>query len=145
MTGHRDWIPQLLAVVLIGAAAWGISHRHLPWKFLSGDEPEYAEVARRLADGRGFTTGIMSINWSESERMTWRYGLFRPLNDPFGVAVGNWQVAGRIPASNMYESLLVLAWGVGLFAVIGVLCASTGVWGFLLLPVFRATPEAAAH
>ena len=27
-------------------------------------------------------------------------------------------VAGRIPATNMYESLLFLAWGVGLFAVI---------------------------
>ncbi len=29
-----------------------------------------------------------------------------------------WQVAGRIPASNMYESLLFLGWGVGAFAVI---------------------------
>ncbi|MEO8197103.1 MAG: cytochrome c biogenesis protein CcsA [Thermoanaerobaculia bacterium] len=29
-----------------------------------------------------------------------------------------WLVAGRIPASNMYESMLFLAWGVGLFAVI---------------------------
>ena len=29
-----------------------------------------------------------------------------------------WAVAGRIPAANMYESLLFLAWGVGLFAVI---------------------------
>ncbi len=29
-----------------------------------------------------------------------------------------WQVAGRIPASNMYESLLFLGWGVGVFAVV---------------------------
>jgi cytochrome c-type biogenesis protein CcsB len=29
-----------------------------------------------------------------------------------------WLVAGRIPASNMYESLLFLGWGVGLFAVV---------------------------
>ena len=29
-----------------------------------------------------------------------------------------WTIAGRIPASNMYESLLFLAWGVGLFAII---------------------------
>jgi cytochrome c-type biogenesis protein CcsB len=29
-----------------------------------------------------------------------------------------WAVAGRIPAANMYESLLFLAWGVGLFAVV---------------------------
>lgn len=32
-----------------------------------------------------------------------------------------WLVAGRIPASNMYESMLFLAWGVGLFAVISLL------------------------
>ena len=29
-----------------------------------------------------------------------------------------WAVADRIPAANMYESLLFLAWGVGLFAVV---------------------------
>jgi cytochrome c-type biogenesis protein CcsB len=29
-----------------------------------------------------------------------------------------WLVAGRIPASNMYESMLFLAWGVGFFAVV---------------------------
>lgn len=32
-----------------------------------------------------------------------------------------WQVADRIPASNMYESMLFLAWGVGLFAVVALL------------------------
>ncbi len=35
----------------------------------------------------------------------------------WGIAV-RWQVAGRIPASNMYESMLFLAWGVGLFALV---------------------------
>jgi cytochrome c-type biogenesis protein CcsB len=35
----------------------------------------------------------------------------------WGIAV-RWQVAERIPASNMYESLLFLGWGVGLFALI---------------------------
>jgi cytochrome c-type biogenesis protein CcsB len=29
-----------------------------------------------------------------------------------------WTVGGRIPASNMYESLLFLAWGVGAFAIV---------------------------
>ncbi|HXY39651.1 MAG TPA: cytochrome c biogenesis protein CcsA [Vicinamibacteria bacterium] len=29
-----------------------------------------------------------------------------------------WQIAGHIPASNMYESLLFLAWGVGAFALV---------------------------
>jgi cytochrome c-type biogenesis protein CcsB len=35
----------------------------------------------------------------------------------FGIGI-RWQVAGRIPASNMYESLLWLAAGVGAFAVL---------------------------
>src|SRR6266568_4466995 len=32
-----------------------------------------------------------------------------------------WAVAGRVPASNMFESLLFLAWGVGLFAIVALL------------------------
>jgi len=35
----------------------------------------------------------------------------------WGIAT-RWQVAGRIPASNMYESLLFLGWGVGLAALL---------------------------
>jgi cytochrome c-type biogenesis protein CcsB len=35
--------------------------------------------------------------------------------------VTRWQIAGRIPASNMYESLLFLAWGVGLFALVAMI------------------------
>jgi len=31
-----------------------------------------------------------------------------------------WQIAGRIPASNMFESLLFLSWGVGAFAIFSV-------------------------
>lgn len=38
----------------------------------------------------------------------------------WGLAV-RWQIAGRIPASNIYESMLFLGWGVGLFGVIAVL------------------------
>jgi cytochrome c-type biogenesis protein CcsB len=35
--------------------------------------------------------------------------------------VARWIIAGRIPASNMYESLLFLGWGVGLFALLAFL------------------------
>ncbi len=35
----------------------------------------------------------------------------------WGIAM-RWQIAGRIPASNMYESMLFLGWGVGLFGVV---------------------------
>jgi ABC-type transport system involved in cytochrome c biogenesis permease subunit len=38
----------------------------------------------------------------------------------WGIAM-RWDVAGRIPASNMYESMLFLGWGVGLFALIATL------------------------
>lgn len=38
----------------------------------------------------------------------------------WGIAV-RWQLAERIPASNMYESMLFLGWGVGLFGVLAVL------------------------
>ncbi len=38
----------------------------------------------------------------------------------WGFAV-RWQIAGRIPASDIYESMLVLAWGVALFGVVSVL------------------------
>ncbi len=38
----------------------------------------------------------------------------------WGIAT-RWVIAGRIPASNMYESLLFLGWGVGFFALIAFL------------------------
>lgn len=38
----------------------------------------------------------------------------------WGLAV-RWQIAGRIPASNIYESMLFLGWGVAFFGVIAVL------------------------
>jgi cytochrome c-type biogenesis protein CcsB len=38
----------------------------------------------------------------------------------WGIAA-RWQIAGRIPASNMYESLLFLGWGIGLFALVALL------------------------
>ncbi len=42
-----------------------------------------------------------------------------------------WAVAGRIPASNMYESLLFLAWGVGAFALLATLVLRTGLFAQL--------------
>ncbi len=32
-----------------------------------------------------------------------------------------WQIAGRIPATNMFESLLLLSWGMGAFAILALL------------------------
>jgi cytochrome c-type biogenesis protein CcsB len=85
----------------------------------------------------------------------------------WGIGV-RWAVAGRVPASNMYESLLFLAWGVGLFAVVAfvvirnrllVVNASAGaaltmaltdllpIDGFIhpVAPVLSGTPWLAIH
>lgn len=54
----------------------------------------------RLLDGVSF--GLLVLGFAA---MTWGIGM-------------RWAAGERIPAANMYESLLFLAWGVGLFAVI---------------------------
>jgi cytochrome c-type biogenesis protein CcsB len=84
----------------------------------------------------------------------------------WGIAT-RWQIAGRVPASNMYESMLFLGWGVGLFAVVA-LClrqrllianaAGMGALAMLLvdllpmdpfihpmMPVLTGTPWLAIH
>ena len=54
----------------------------------------------RLLDGASFALLVLGFG-----AMTWGIGM-------------RWAAGERIPAANMYESLLFLAWGVGLFAVI---------------------------
>jgi ABC-type transport system involved in cytochrome c biogenesis permease subunit len=54
----------------------------------------------RLLDGVAFALLVLGFG-----AMTWGIGM-------------RWTAGERIPAANMYESLLFLAWGVGLFAVI---------------------------
>ena len=78
-----------------------------------------------------------------------------------------WQIAGRIPASNMYESMLFLGWGVGLFGVVALflkqrlLLANAAGMGALsmmlvdllpmdpfihpMMPVLSGTPWLAIH
>jgi cytochrome c-type biogenesis protein CcsB len=84
----------------------------------------------------------------------------------WGIAM-RWQIAGRVPASNMYESMLFLGWGVGLFGVVAVLlrqrlllanAAGMGALAMLLvdllpmdpfihpmMPVLSGTPWLAIH
>jgi cytochrome c-type biogenesis protein CcsB len=54
----------------------------------------------------------------------------------WGIAI-RWQVAGRIPASNMYESMLFLGWGVALFALVAIVFLRNR------LVIFNATAMAA--
>ncbi|MFN7951684.1 MAG: cytochrome c biogenesis protein CcsA [bacterium] len=69
----------------------------------------------------GAALGISLFAWNRESKLLGALS-FAGLAAGFAVltwAIGTrWAVAGRIPASNMFESLLFLAWGVGLFAVI---------------------------
>jgi len=74
--------------------AWWILSASLVVSILAWVRP------RRLFDGlavAGLAGGFLTMTWG---------------------IVTRWQVAGRIPAANMYESMLFLGWGVGLFAFV---------------------------
>jgi phosphate-selective porin OprO/OprP len=64
---------------------------------------------------KGFVVGVSSRSWSESERMTWQYGIYRPLIDPFGVALNKGAVGARVTGLPVYddggESLIHLGFG----------------------------------
>ncbi len=68
-----------------------------------------------------FALVVSVVGWNRRSRLLDGLGLaglvagFAVMT--WGIAT-RWQIADRIPASNMYESLLFLAWGVGLFAVV---------------------------
>jgi cytochrome c-type biogenesis protein CcsB len=64
---------------------------------------------------------ISLVAWKKQSRAL-EIGAFVALAAGFAVmswGIGTrWIVGGRVPAANMYESMLFLAWGVGLFAVV---------------------------
>jgi ABC-type transport system involved in cytochrome c biogenesis permease subunit len=74
--------------------AWVVLMVALGVSLASWNRPSKALAAVSFA---GLAAGFAVVSWAIATR---------------------WAVAGRIPASNMFESLLFLAWGVGLFAVI---------------------------
>jgi phosphate-selective porin OprO/OprP len=51
----------------------------------------------------GFSLGITAQNWIESERLTWRYGIFQPETNVFGVALNKYTVGARVTALPVYE------------------------------------------
>lgn len=55
------------------------------------------------AFSEGFNPGIAAINWTESERIAWRYGLYRPLKNSFGIGINNYTVSGRVTTLPVYE------------------------------------------
>ncbi len=67
-----------------------------------------ASIAGWRSRGRALDVAAAVLLVAGFGAMTWGIGL-------------RWAVGDRIPAANMYESMLFLAWGVGLFAVIAFL------------------------
>ncbi len=51
----------------------------------------------------GFALGIAALNWTESERMAWRYGIFRPSIDAFGVSLNKVDFGARLTGLPWYE------------------------------------------
>lgn len=51
----------------------------------------------------GYAPGISASDWTESQRIAWRYGLYRPLINAFGVGVNGYTVSGRISALPVFE------------------------------------------
>jgi phosphate-selective porin OprO and OprP len=51
----------------------------------------------------GFSLGIAAQNWTENERMTWRYGIFQPATNGFGVALNKYTAGARLTALPWYS------------------------------------------
>jgi phosphate-selective porin OprO/OprP len=51
----------------------------------------------------GFSLGLTAQNWDKSERMTWRYGIFRPATNVFGVALNKYAIGARVTVLPWYE------------------------------------------
>jgi phosphate-selective porin OprO/OprP len=51
----------------------------------------------------GFNLGITAHSWTESERLTWRYGVFQPATQVFGVALNKVASGVRVTALPVYE------------------------------------------
>jgi phosphate-selective porin OprO/OprP len=52
----------------------------------------------------GYALGIASWNWSESERLTWRYGIYQPGTNVFGVALNKYTLGARVTGLPWYEA-----------------------------------------
>ena len=51
----------------------------------------------------GFSLGVTAWNWTANERLTWRYGIFRPATNVFGVALNKYAIGARVTGLPWYE------------------------------------------
>ena len=111
----------LFAVVLAATSIWLYAHRDLPWAFHSGDEAEYAEMGRRLASGRGFTTGIIfpcEVDWGVDDQHP---ALLRPPLWPVVLAAAFTVAGPQAAAAHIAVLVCFVATSVLAFALAAVL------------------------
>jgi phosphate-selective porin OprO/OprP len=51
----------------------------------------------------GYALGFTARNWSESERLTWQFGVYRPSTNVFGVALNKTTYGARVTALPVYQ------------------------------------------
>jgi phosphate-selective porin OprO/OprP len=66
------------------------------------ERPDVNDAIYAPFDG-GYALGISAQNWIESERLAWRYGVYRPLTNVFGVAVNKYAYGARVTGLPLYE------------------------------------------
>lgn len=113
-----DPSPQALAALVSGPrpAAWpapAAIEREVFYNRLNPDRLSWIILLASLVlSVLAWKRSSRALDWAAFGTLVAGFGMMT-----WGIAL-RWMVAQRIPAANMYESLLFLAWGVGLFAVI---------------------------
>jgi phosphate-selective porin OprO/OprP len=51
----------------------------------------------------GFALGLSARNWTEGERLTWQYGIYRPSIDVFAVSLNKYSAGARVTGLPWYE------------------------------------------
>jgi phosphate-selective porin OprO/OprP len=51
----------------------------------------------------GYAPGIAALGWTESERLAWRYGIYRPSTNAFGVTLNKVAYGARLTGLPWYE------------------------------------------
>lgn len=74
------------------------SHNNLP--FL--ERPDNSDAFYGPFDN-GRALGLVSRNVSAGERLTWQYGIFRPMTNTFGVSLNKGEWGGRVTGLPVYE------------------------------------------
>ena len=67
------------------------------------ERPDNADAFYAPFDG-GYTLGVTSRNWIESERLAWTIGVFRPSTNVFAVTLNKYAYGARITGTPWYEN-----------------------------------------